>query len=133
MLTNYVNYSKRLTWGAHTPRQKGGLAEAFWPGLKSSLQPAWPRPHSPAALAGGGQDVVAGTEGPGPGLHAGALQQVLGFLMLGAPWHGLRLGSKGPAGWRNGQSGRGGIRRKMTRIRRALTVSSTDMPGKKPA
>ena len=49
---------------------------------------------------------MAGTEGPGPGLHAGTLQQMLGFLMPGAQ-HGLRLGTKGPTGWHTGQSRRG--------------------------
>ena len=107
MLTSYMNYSKRLTWGTHTHRQKGRLAEAFWPGLKSSLWPAWLRPHSPAALVSGGHNIMAGTEGPGPGLHAGTLQQVLGFLVPGTPQHGLWLGSKGPAEWCTGQSGRG--------------------------
>lgn len=49
---------------------------------------------------------MAGTEGPGPGLHAGTLQQMLGFLRPGAQ-HRLWLGTKGPAGWPTGQSRRG--------------------------
>lgn len=84
---------------------------AFWLGPISSLpqpsQASRPGPHSPAALGHGGHDVVAGTEGPGPGSHAGTLQQVLGILVPGAPQHGLRLRSKGPAGWHTDQSGQG--------------------------
>lgn len=49
---------------------------------------------------------MAGTDGPGPGLHAGSLQQMLGFFMPGAQ-HGLRLGTEGPAAWHAGQSGLG--------------------------
>lgn len=76
------------------------------------VPPAWPGPHSPAALGNGGHDIMAGTKGSGPGLHAGTLQQVLGFLMPGAPRHRLRLGSKGPEGGTRAREGGGEIRRK---------------------
>lgn len=49
---------------------------------------------------------MAGTDRPGPGLHAGSLQQMLGFFMSGAQ-HRLRLGTEGPAGGHAGQSGWG--------------------------
>lgn len=97
---------------------------------RSPLRPAWPRPHSPAALGHGGHDIMAGTEGPSPGFHAGTLQLVLGFLMRGAPQHGLRLGSRGPAGWHAGQSGWGREWKQMTRIRRALTLLGMAVPEK---
>ena len=49
---------------------------------------------------------MAGTDRPGPGLHAGSLQQMLGFFMPGAQ-HGLQLGTEGRAGGCVGQSGWG--------------------------
>lgn len=49
---------------------------------------------------------MAGTEGPGPGLHSGTLQQMFGILITGAR-HSLRLGTKGPTGWHTGQGRRG--------------------------
>lgn len=70
---------------------------------RSPYRPAWPGPHSPAAQGKGGHDVVAGTDRPGPGLHAGSLQQMLGFFMPGAQ-HGLRLGNQGPCRGAHGQS-----------------------------
>ena len=84
----------------------GILAVSHLFSCRSPYRPAWPGPHSPAAQGKGGHDVMAGTDGPGPGLHAGSLQQLLGFFMPGAQ-HGLRLGTEGPAAWHAGQSGWG--------------------------
>ena len=95
---------------SHTDQQ-GGVRAGILAGshlfsCRSPYQPAWPGPHSPAAQGKGGHDVMAGTDRPGPGLHAGSLQQMLGFFMPGAQ-HGLQLGTEGPAGGCVGQSGWG--------------------------
>lgn len=72
---------------------------------------------------------MAGSERACPGLHAGSLQQLLGLLMPGAQLK-LLTGNKGPAARGakrrlGGGGGRGGgIRKKITRIRSGLTVTT---------